>query len=60
MLETYISMDEVVDRILSHPDVKLTTKAYNMLIQLGIKQDNRVESRKLRQHIIKSKQKQKR
>ena len=59
-METYISIDEIVDRILSHPDVKQTTRAHNMLIQLGIKQDNRVESRKLRQHIIKSKQKQKR
>ena len=59
-MEIYISVDEVVDRILSHPDVKQTTRAYNMLIQLGIKQDNSVESRKLRQHIIKSKQKQKR
>jgi len=56
MQETYISIDEVVDRILSHPDVKQTGRAHNMLLQLGTKQDNSVDSRKPRQHIIKSKQ----
>ena len=52
MSETYIAMDEVLDRIRSHPDVKLTTKSLTMLKQLGDRQDL---LRKPRQHIIKSK-----
>lgn len=55
MIETYISEDEVLDRIRSHPDIKSTTKAYTMLLQLGKAQDNSVAARKPRQHLIKSK-----
>ena len=46
-------MDEVLDRIRSHPDVKSTNKAHTMLKQLGDRQDI---VRKPRQHIIKSRQ----
>lgn len=53
MPETYITMDEVLDRMRSHPDVKLTNKSHNMLKQLGDKQDI---VRKPRKHIIKSRQ----
>lgn len=55
-MEIYISVDEVLDKIRSHPDVKQTRRANEMLLQLGTKQDNSVDSRKSRQHIIKSKQ----
>lgn len=54
-MEIYISEDEVLDKIRSHPDIKQTTRAHKMLIQLGEAQDNSVDSRKPRQHIIKSK-----
>lgn len=49
MAETYITMDEIVDRIHSHPDVKLTNKSHNMLKQLGDRQDL---VRKPRKHIV--------
>lgn len=52
-METYIALDEVVDRLQSHPDVKSTTKSNGMLRQLGNQQDL---IKKPRQHIIKSKQ----
>ena len=45
-------MDEVVDRIQSHPDVKIT-KSTAMLKRAGDKQDL---IKKPRLHIIKSKQ----
>lgn len=53
MAERYITMDEVVSRIQSHPDVNNTSKSHNMLLQLGNKQNL---LRKPRQHIIKSSQ----
>lgn len=46
-------MDEIVDRIQSHPDVKHTIKSTNMLRQLG---DRQCLAKKPRKHIIKSKQ----
>lgn len=54
MKERYITMDEVVDRIQSHPDVNSTNKSHTMLLQLGLQESNK--PRKLRQHIIKSRQ----
>jgi hypothetical protein len=54
MAETYIAMDEVLDRIRSHPDVKTTRNAHIMLRQLGNKQDL---TKKPRQHITKSRAK---
>lgn len=51
MQETYIHMDEIVDRIQSHPDVKLT-KSNGILGRSGSKQDL---TKKPRQHIINSK-----
>lgn len=56
MSETYISMDELLDRMNNHPDVKSTAKAHAMLIALGNKQDT---TKKPRVHITKSKNKQK-
>lgn len=52
MSEIYLSMDEVIHRIKTHPDVKTTNKAQTMLRQLGTKQDL---VRKPRQHITNTK-----
>ncbi len=56
MPETYISMDELLDRMNRHPDVKNASKAQQMLNALGRKQD---KTKKPRVHITKSKNKQK-
>lgn len=53
MLETYISMAEVMDRIQTHKDINNTHKSRIMLIRLGEQQDL---ARKPRTHIKKSKQ----
>jgi hypothetical protein len=56
MSETYISMDEIMDRMNRHPDINNSSKARQMLLALGVKQD---KTRKPRVHITKSKNKQK-
>lgn len=51
MSETFISMDDIIDRIVTHKDVNNTHKSNRMLIK-----NNQVLVRKPRAHIIKSKQ----
>ena len=53
MSETYISMAEIMDRIINHKDVNNTHKSTLMLAKLG-EQQNLI--RKRRTHIIKSSQ----
>ena len=45
-------MDEIMDRMNRHPDINNSSKARQMLLALGVKQD---KTRKPRTHIIKSK-----
>ncbi len=52
MSETYIAIDELLDRINTHPDVNSTARAQVMLDALGCKQDT---TKKPRTHIITSK-----
>ncbi len=52
MSETYIAMDELLDRMNRHPDVNNASKAQQMLDALGCKQDT---TKKPRTHIINSK-----
>ena len=51
MSETYISMDDIIDRIVTHKDINNTRKSNRMLIK-----KNQQIVRKQRAHIIKSKQ----